>query len=52
MYYVLIERELRVCMRDVNVLRGVTGDERFYHYIVDVKVNEVADGELRSVVGR
>ena len=39
MEYVLIERELRVCLRDVNVLKRVTGDERFDYYFVDVKVN-------------
>ena len=31
MDYVLIERGLRGCMRDVNVLKGVIGDEKFDH---------------------
>ena len=35
----LIERKLRECLRDANVLRGVTGHERFNHYFVDAKVN-------------
>ena len=38
MDYVLI-KELIIYLRDVNVLRGVTGNERFDHYFVDVKVN-------------
>ena len=36
----MIEWELKICLRDWNVLRGVTGDERFAHYVVaNVKMN-------------
>ena len=39
MNYVLIKKDLRGCLREVNMLGGVTGDERFYHYFRDVNVN-------------
>ena len=39
MDYVLTEKELRICLRDVDVFSGETGDEMFDHYFVDAKVN-------------